>query len=104
MLAGMLFMGATEEQLNYLNASGIDIGSYSNVLLSFGFAVFLFSYLLITLWERLTNYRASLNARDGDYNELPIMNGQRVDTLHDAGSDFLDDDEDEDAVPLKTRN
>lgn len=104
MLSGMLFMGATEEQLNYLNASGIDISSYSNVLLSFGFAVFLFSFALIYLWEKLTNYQPSVAARmppSGEYSELPLT-GDRSDIVHDAGSDFLDDDED-DAMELKNR-
>lgn len=100
----MLFMGATEEQLNYLNVSGIDISSYSNILLSFGFVVFLFSFALIYLWEKLTKYDPSAAAKmpaNGDYSELPLTGGHN-DTIHDAGPDFLDDDE-EDAMELKNR-
>ena len=105
-------MGSTEEQLMYLNTSMIDVSSYSNVLLSFGFAVFLFALVLILLWEKLTRYEPSANTRTqpddtgGDYSELPSNGPSNLDTetLHDAGSDFLeDDDENDDAMELKTR-
>ncbi|KAI9493110.1 hypothetical protein BDB00DRAFT_824442 [Zychaea mexicana] len=110
-LAGHLFMGSTEEQLMYLNGSMIDVSSYSNVLLSFGFAVFLFALALILLWEKLTRYDASTHTRaqldtGGDYSELPLNGPSNLDTdtLHDGGSDFLDDDdEQDDAMELKTR-
>ena len=39
----MLFMGSTEEQLMYLSVLDVDISSYSNVLLSFGMAIFLYA-------------------------------------------------------------
>lgn len=99
-------MGSTEEQLSYLNVSGIDVSSYSNVLLSFGFAIFLFALLLILLWERLTHYTPDGRthaAPTGAYSELPTHQQNQSDTLHDAGSDFLeDDDDDSDAMELKT--
>ncbi|KAI9277026.1 hypothetical protein BDA99DRAFT_494697 [Phascolomyces articulosus] len=111
-LAGHLFMGSTEEQLMYLNGSDIDVSSYSNILLSFGFAVFLFALALILLWEKLTRYDPSTNTRTqpddagGDYSELPLTGPSNLDTetLHDTGSDFLEDDDDrDDAMELKTR-
>ncbi|KAF7724915.1 hypothetical protein EC973_000574 [Apophysomyces ossiformis] len=96
-MAGVMFMGATEEQLYLLNSMNIDPSSYSNVLLAFAFAIFLFASMLIILWEKLTNYAAN-----SAYTEVASDN---IDTLH-ADDDFLDDDEDEegysDAVPLKT--
>ncbi|KAI7849284.1 hypothetical protein BDC45DRAFT_448852 [Circinella umbellata] len=111
-LAGHLFMGSTEEQLMYLNNTMIDVSSYSNVLLSFGFAVFLFALVLILLWEKLTHYEPSANTRTqpddsgGDYSELPSNGLSNLDTetLHDASSDFLEDDNDnDDAMELKAR-
>ncbi|KAI8374685.1 uncharacterized protein BYT42DRAFT_415689 [Radiomyces spectabilis] len=109
MLSGMLFMGSTEEQLGYLSIIGVDISSYSNILLSFGFAVFLWSFLLIALWERLSNYDPSTASRQG-YTEVARQQQDEEDRhintlLHDNGSGFLDDDEfDDDAVQLKPRS
>ncbi|OAD77549.1 hypothetical protein PHYBLDRAFT_2376, partial [Phycomyces blakesleeanus NRRL 1555(-)] len=50
-LAGVLFMGSTEEQLGYLAVIDVDISSYSNAILSLGFVMFFAAVLLITLWE-----------------------------------------------------
>ncbi|ORZ25423.1 hypothetical protein BCR42DRAFT_340494 [Absidia repens] len=66
LLAGFLFMGSTEEQLKLLSTLMIDVSSYSNVLLSFGFVVFMFAFVLIMLWERLTGYGS-----DYQYTEAP---------------------------------
>ncbi|CEG82589.1 hypothetical protein RMATCC62417_16640 [Rhizopus microsporus] len=94
-LSGLLFMGSTEEQLGLLAYMGIDISSYMNVLLSFGFVVFLFAFCLIYLWEKLTHYP---NHNNEGYTEVDSEN-----TILDASSAFLedDDDQDEDAVELK---
>ncbi|ORX52767.1 hypothetical protein DM01DRAFT_1383930 [Hesseltinella vesiculosa] len=92
-LAGLLFMGSTEEQLMLLSEMMIDVGSYSNVLISFGLFVFMFAYLLITLWERLTAYQG----RDLEYNELPLSTSsshQPVAQRH-PGSSSSNDDEDD---------
>jgi hypothetical protein len=88
-------MGSTEEQLGLLNVIGIDISAYSNVLLSFGFVVFFFAYVLISLWEYLTNYPDSTHHHDG-YTQV-----DREALI--SSSSFLDhDDQDEDdAVELK---
>lgn len=101
MLSGLLFMGSNEEQLMLLSVLNIDPSSYSNILLSFGFAVFLFALGLILLWEKLTHYLPSATTQPsatGDYSQL-----NNAETIHDASSDFLEDDEDEDAMQLKTR-
>lgn len=90
MLAGVLFMGATEEQLALLNYVGIDAASYSNALLSFGFIMFLFAYTLIFLWEHLTNFSSTAQKENSGYTEeehVPIL---------DASSAFLDDEDDDD--------
>ncbi|KAG0173412.1 hypothetical protein DFQ28_001587 [Apophysomyces sp. BC1034] len=95
MMAGVMFMGATEEQLYLLNTLDIDPSSYSNVLLAFALAIFLFVAVLIILWETLTNY-----ASNAGYSEVATDN---IDTLH-ADTEFLDDYDEEgysDAVPLK---
>lgn len=94
-------MGATEEQLATLTITGVDVGSYSNVLLSMGFIVFAFAFSLIYLWETLTNYPNSPLQNQG-YTEV-----ENRETMLDASSAFLDDhDEDEeygrhDTVELK---
>jgi hypothetical protein len=93
-------MGATEQQLATLTVIGVDVSSYSNVLLSMGFIVFVFAFLLIYLWETLTNYPNSPIQNQG-YSEV-----ESRDTMLDSSA-FLDDDDDEgeygrhDAVELK---
>lgn len=91
-------MGATEEQLGLLSYLDIDVGSYSNVLLSFGFIVFVFAFLLIYLWETLTNYPEGVQQNRGGYTEVHDTEA----ILATASSSFLDDDdEDEDALEMK---
>ena len=98
MLAGLLFMGATEQQLALLSIKGIDISSYCNVLLSFGFVVFGFTFGLISLWEHLTSA-----VQNRGYTEVDSHEG-----ILDASSAFLEDDEDDeehgDVVELKETN
>ncbi|KAI8642265.1 hypothetical protein BD408DRAFT_344640, partial [Parasitella parasitica] len=89
-LAGFLFMGSTEEQLGYLSILDIDVMSYINILLSFGFIVFVFAFSLIYLWESLTNYPSSPQTNRG-YTEV-VSNRE---TVLDASSSFLDDDDDD---------
>lgn len=91
-------MGATEQQLEYLTIIDIDVGSYSNVLLSFGFIVFGFAFSLIYLWESLTNYPNTPKNNNG-YTEVDDTEAALL-----ASSAFLDDDDDHDendAVELK---
>lgn len=91
MLAGILFMGSTEEQLGYLSILDVDVMSYINILLSFGFIVFVLAFSLIYLWESLTNYPNSPQTNRG-YTE--VVNDRE--TVLDASSAFLDDDEEDD--------
>lgn len=76
-------MGSTEQQLAYLTVMGVDVSSYSNILLSFGFIVFAFAFSLICLWEKLTDYPNKLQ-QNGGYTEVN-------DT--EASSSFLDDED-----------
>jgi len=85
-MAGVMFMGATEQQLNHLSVMGIDPASYINVLLSFAFFIFLYANILLVLWERLSGY--DNNTSTEGYTEV----GREE--MHD-GSSFLEDDEDE---------
>ncbi|KAJ4148357.1 hypothetical protein LMH87_002832 [Akanthomyces muscarius] len=52
--AGFLFMGATEEQMNLVAASGMDGVSYTLILYSLAFMTFLFANMLIHLYDRLS--------------------------------------------------
>ncbi|POR31882.1 Protein YTP1 [Tolypocladium paradoxum] len=53
--AGFLFMGATEEQMALVHNSALDGVSYILILYSLAFLVFLFSNMLIHLYDRLAN-------------------------------------------------
>ncbi|KFA69109.1 hypothetical protein S40285_00038 [Stachybotrys chlorohalonatus IBT 40285] len=53
--AGFLFMGATEEQMDLVANSPMDHVSYILILYSLAFLVFLFSNMLIGLYDRLAN-------------------------------------------------
>jgi hypothetical protein len=86
MMAGVIFMGATEEQLSLLATIGIDPASYINVLLSFAFFLFLYTNILLVLWERLSGYDNSASTEG--YTEV------ESEELHD-GTSFLEDDEDD---------
>ncbi|KAM3535534.1 hypothetical protein MY4038_001219 [Beauveria bassiana] len=52
--AGFLFMGATEEQMNLVDSSAMDGVSYTLILYSLAFMVFLFANMLIHLYDRLS--------------------------------------------------
>ncbi|ATY62698.1 integral membrane (Ytp1) [Cordyceps militaris] len=53
--SGFLFMGATEEQMILVDAAGLDGVSYTLILYSLAFMVFLFSNMLIHLYDRLSS-------------------------------------------------
>lgn len=52
--AGFMFMGATEEQMDLVATSGLDGVSYTLILYSLAFMVFLFANMLIHLYDRLS--------------------------------------------------
>ncbi|KAK0720294.1 hypothetical protein B0H67DRAFT_484990 [Lasiosphaeris hirsuta] len=92
--SGFLFMGATEEQMALVAASGMDHVAYILILYSLAFLLFLFVNMLIYLYDRTANAPGLAK---------PAANG-RVRTnddgqLRDAGEfeleGFMSDDEDE---------
>lgn len=53
--SGFLFMGATEEQMQLVSDSGIDHVAYVLILYSLAFLMFLFTNVLIHLYDRSVN-------------------------------------------------
>ncbi|OAA65610.1 integral membrane protein [Niveomyces insectorum RCEF 264] len=53
--AGFLFMGATEEQMQLVAGSSIDHVAYILILYSLAFLFFLFTHLLVSLYDRTAN-------------------------------------------------
>lgn len=85
-MSGVMFMGATEQQLNYLSVIGIDPASYINVLLSFAFFIFLYANILLGMWERLSGY--DNNSSTEGYTEV-----EREEIHNESG--FLEDEEED---------
>jgi hypothetical protein len=75
----------------------VDVSSYSNILLSFGFAIFMFAFVLIMLWEHLTGYNA-----DYQYTEAPPPGFDRLEQQdsqrhhHNAANNSSREDDDDD--------
>ncbi|KAM3581597.1 hypothetical protein VKS41_005763 [Umbelopsis sp. WA50703] len=86
MMAGVMFMGATEEQLALLADKGIDPSSYINILLSFAFFMFFYVNVLLSMWERLSGY-------NNDHSTEGYTEVENVE-LHD-NADFLEDEEED---------
>lgn len=92
-----MFMGATEEQMDLVARSGLDGVSYTLILYSLAFMVFLFSNMLIHLYDRL-----SPDEEGGKYSNGHIrLNGnpQEEGRLRDAEEfelEGLTDEEDND--------
>jgi hypothetical protein len=98
--AGFLFMGATEEQMMYLAGSSMDHVAYILILYSLATIVFLFTMVLIHIYDRATNPNMARKP-------LPMVNGHapRGDDeahLRDADEFELDglvsDDDDEESA------
>ncbi|KAH8664462.1 putative integral membrane protein [Xylariales sp. PMI_506] len=72
--SGFLFMGATEEQMSLVSESGIDHVAYVLILYSLAFIVFLFTMMLVSLYDR--NATPALAAKDAPNGRLgPRLNG-----------------------------
>ncbi|KAH8882279.1 hypothetical protein GQ53DRAFT_666149 [Thozetella sp. PMI_491] len=104
--SGFLFMGATEEQMNLVAAAGLDHVAYILILYSLAFLLFLFTNMLIYLYDRVANadnIAANAPAPEGHIR----LNGRpREDArLRDAEEFELDglmtDDEDEEQAQRK---
>ncbi|KAK0629581.1 hypothetical protein B0T17DRAFT_488490 [Bombardia bombarda] len=100
--SGFLFMGATEEQMHLVSESGIDHVAYILILYSLAFIVFLFTNMLVYVYDRSANAPAlavsTASGAGGDARRpgREVEDGQQ---LRDAGEFELDglmsDDEDE---------
>ncbi|OZJ02628.1 hypothetical protein BZG36_03843 [Bifiguratus adelaidae] len=71
-MAGFLFMSATEEQIMVLNDKMIDPASWANVILSIGFLVFLYAHVLLSLWETSGTRPGNHQLKDHGF---PLVNG-----------------------------
>ncbi|CAN6675028.1 hypothetical protein TRVA0_080S00122 [Trichomonascus vanleenenianus] len=70
--SGILFMGATEEQMELLNAAGIMHGSYVLVMSAVAFLLFLLILYLVNLYVMLRSGDSAAHTTTvGDYYELP---------------------------------
>ncbi|KAK1622734.1 hypothetical protein BDP81DRAFT_333516 [Colletotrichum phormii] len=102
--SGFLFMGATEEQMELVANSGLDHVSYILIIYSFAFLLFLFTMMLIHLFDRNTNTEGKVNLANG----VPLANGRPGEArqVRDAEEFELeglmsDDDDDEARKGLK---
>ncbi|KUI62799.1 Protein YTP1 [Cytospora mali] len=102
--SGFLFMGATEEQMTLVNASGIDHVAYVLILYSLAFLLFLFTNVLINMYDRSVNQNGQMKGING---HVQGGNGRAVGSttaderrLRDAEEfeldDMMSDEEDED--------
>ncbi|KAK4181523.1 hypothetical protein QBC36DRAFT_84217 [Triangularia setosa] len=91
--SGFLFMGATEEQMEFVASSGMDAVAYILIMYSMAFLVFLVVMMFINVYERAANPQAktALNghARSGDETRVHDANEFELDGL-------MTDDEDDD--------
>ncbi|TVY85656.1 Protein YTP1, partial [Lachnellula willkommii] len=72
--SGLLFMGATEEQMKLISDAGITHVSYVLVLYSFAFLIFLFTNMLLHLYA--VNSKPPVPPKDnGEPVRAPRMNG-----------------------------
>ena len=98
-------MGATEEQMALVAASGMDHVSYILILFSFAFVIFLFVSMLIRLYDGtvgpapdykdLSNGRPHANGREADQSRLREAEEFELDGL-------VSDDEDEERGLLRS--
>ncbi|KAJ1328898.1 Mtp1-like protein [Microdochium nivale] len=75
--SGFLFMGATEEQMLLVAGSGMDHVAYILILFSLAFLVFLFTNMLITLYDRSTS-TSTIKLGDGGVNGHAVPSSSRA--------------------------
>lgn len=103
--SGFLFMGATEEQMLLVSDAGLDHVAYILILYSLAFLVFLFTNMLIHVYDRTAN-AAPVKGINGAHginghavNNRPISSAADERRLRDVEEFELDglmsDDEDE---------
>jgi hypothetical protein len=94
--AGFLFMGATEEQMELVDESSMDHVAYILILYSLAFLVFLFSNMMVTLYDTLTT--SDTNAKDlhdSHANGRPMEEGRMRDAEEFELEGLTSDDEDD---------
>ncbi|KAK3326189.1 hypothetical protein B0H66DRAFT_149688 [Apodospora peruviana] len=102
--SGFLFMGATEEQMALVSQSGMDAVAYILILYSLAFLLFLFTNMLIHLYDRAAN---DLGANKPTSNGRVMLGERDAEApLRDAGEFELeglmsDDEDDEQAARRK---
>ncbi|KAI0159960.1 hypothetical protein GGR52DRAFT_563728 [Hypoxylon sp. FL1284] len=95
--SGFLFMGATEEQMALVAASGMDHVAYILILYSLAFLVFLFANALITVYDRNATPDLRKDAANGRLGprvngNVPIRDAQEFEL-----EGLMSDDEDDGA-------
>ncbi|KAK6833396.1 pre-mRNA splicing factor [Apiospora arundinis] len=73
--SGFLFMSATEEQMEVIDQSGLDHVAYILIIYSLAFLAFLFTMMLVTLYDQNANL-AKPNKEVANGRLGPNMNGQ----------------------------
>jgi hypothetical protein len=69
-VAGFMFMGATEEQMQTVANSGVDHVSYILIMYSIAFVFFLFVNMLIHLYDRLSSTEDPGKPAEGEYSRV----------------------------------
>ncbi|KAK7955175.1 Integral membrane protein [Apiospora saccharicola] len=91
--SGTLFMGATEEQMDLIENSGMDHVAYILIMYSIAFLIFLFSMMLINLYDQNANPAAPTkhlgNGRLGAGSHVPVRDAQEFEL-----EGLMSDDED----------
>ncbi|KAK3370013.1 hypothetical protein B0H63DRAFT_305544 [Podospora didyma] len=96
--SGFLFMGATEEQMSLVAASGLDHVAYILILFSLAFVLFLFVNMLIHVYDSSTR-SAPIAKTTANGRVRPNSRTDEEGQLHNAGEfeleGLMSDDEDE---------
>lgn len=105
--AGFLFMGATEEQMNLVASSSMDHVSYILILYSIACMVFLFTNLLVSLYDRLANIGPDNKTVGNGYttaNRRPMGEGRMRDVEEFELEGLVSDEESEEAQNMFERS
>ncbi|KAI0471030.1 hypothetical protein GGR56DRAFT_658670 [Xylariaceae sp. FL0804] len=88
--SGFLFMGATEEQMHLVDASGMDHVAYILILYSLAFLLFLFVNMLVGIYDR--NVGPAMPNKEMANGRIPVRDAQEFEL-----EGLMSDDEDESA-------
>ncbi|KAG6357170.1 hypothetical protein INS49_015047 [Diaporthe citri] len=105
--SGFLFMGATEEQMHLVNSSGIDAVAYVLILYSLAFLVFLFTNVLVHIYDRSVNLNGHTKGINGHahgsngHTLAPAQERRLRDAEEFELDDIMSDEDEEDAQRQK---